>query len=414
MDRHAFPYDPKYEWKAVTLLSLSFGLVNVDRFIITPLFPTIARDLNLTYTDLGIVTGALAVAWGTAALFMGNISDRIGHRKVIIGSIILFSLLVGVSGLATGLAALVCVRILMGLADGAFTPVSISATIAASKESRHGFNLGLQQMMAPLLGMAATPLLVTQLLHYIDWRWIFLLLAVPGILLAVILSFVLRECSHVGAVEVQAPGQAVEEGGGSLWANWRGVLRHRNPPILILCMLCWMASVAINATLMPGYLMNVRSFTLSEMGVLLSAFGFGGAIGSVALPALSDRLGRKPVIVLGALAACLSLLVMLQWASTIAAVFGCLFFMAFFHLACIALTVGPISAESVPVGLMATSSGLIIGLGEIFGGGVAPVIAGASVERFGLYAVLHAGAATLFIGGCAALFLKETTPRLAQ
>jgi len=105
---------------------------------------------------------------------------------------------------------------------------------------------------------------------------------------------------------------------------------------------------------------------------------------------------------------------MLQWANTITEVFACLFMMALFHMACIALTVGPTSAESVPVGLMATSSGLIIGLGEIFGGGIAPVIAGACVEHFGLYAVLHAGVAALFIGCCAALFLKETAPRLVK
>ena len=51
-----------YEWKAVTLLSLGLGLVGVDRFIIVPMMPVLARDLGLDYQDLGILTGALALA----------------------------------------------------------------------------------------------------------------------------------------------------------------------------------------------------------------------------------------------------------------------------------------------------------------------------------------------------------------
>ena len=86
-------WDPKYEWKAVLLLSLGFGLVSIDRFMIMPLFPAIKEEFNLSYADLGLITGALAFAWGIAALLMGNLSDRLGHRKVIIGAIVAFSVL---------------------------------------------------------------------------------------------------------------------------------------------------------------------------------------------------------------------------------------------------------------------------------------------------------------------------------
>ena len=99
-------WDIAYEWKAVALLSLGFGLVGIDRFMIMPLFPVMMTDLHLDYQDLGHITGALAVAWGISAMFMGNLSDRVGHRKVIIPAIIVFSLLAGLSGLATGVGSL--------------------------------------------------------------------------------------------------------------------------------------------------------------------------------------------------------------------------------------------------------------------------------------------------------------------
>ena len=65
-------WDMSYEWKAVLLLCLGFGLVGIDRFMILPLFPVISKDLNLNYQDLGQITGVLAIAWGVSALFMGQ------------------------------------------------------------------------------------------------------------------------------------------------------------------------------------------------------------------------------------------------------------------------------------------------------------------------------------------------------
>src|ERR1700682_3588369 len=91
------------ELASVTVLALGFGLVGIDRFLISTMYPTIARDLHLGYGDIGTITGALAIAWGVAALIMGNLSDRIGQRRVLVASLVAFSLLIGASGLAAGL-----------------------------------------------------------------------------------------------------------------------------------------------------------------------------------------------------------------------------------------------------------------------------------------------------------------------
>jgi MFS family permease len=104
---------------------------------------------------------------------MGNAADQFGRRKVMVGSLIIFSLLIGSSGLASALAGLIVVRVIMGFADGAFTPPSISATIACSPARRHGRNVGIQQMTHIIFGLGFAPLIVAFLLHLISWRWIF-------------------------------------------------------------------------------------------------------------------------------------------------------------------------------------------------------------------------------------------------
>ncbi len=214
----------RQELKVVALMALGFGLVGIDRFLISPLFPTIARELNLDYSDIGTIAGVLALAWGVAALVMGNLSDRIGRRKVLTGSLIMFSLLIGASGLATGLMGLVLVRVVMGFADGAYTPPSISATLEASPQKRHGLNIGIQQMMLPLAGLALAPWLVGLLLPHIGWRYIFVLFALPGLLLAML-------------VWRHLPEQAAPDQERTTFEDWRKVLVYRNIRLLMALML---------------------------------------------------------------------------------------------------------------------------------------------------------------------------------
>src|SRR5215469_11694795 len=83
-------WDTSYEWKAVTLLALGFGLVGLDRWLIAPLFPAIMKDLHLTAQDVGNCIGILGLSWGVFAALMGGISDKIGRRKVLIPAIIVF------------------------------------------------------------------------------------------------------------------------------------------------------------------------------------------------------------------------------------------------------------------------------------------------------------------------------------
>ena len=95
-------WDSSYEWKAVTLLGIGFGLVGLDRWIIAPLLPAISADLGLSVEQQLNLVGILGLVWGVFAFLSGMLSDRIGHRKILIPALFLFSLTSGLSGLATG------------------------------------------------------------------------------------------------------------------------------------------------------------------------------------------------------------------------------------------------------------------------------------------------------------------------
>lgn len=400
-------WDISYEWKAVTLLCLGFGLVGIDRFMILPLFPVISQELHLNYQDLGQITGVLSIAWGLASIFMGNLSDRLGHRKVLIPAVIVFSLLAGFSGLATGVVSMMAIRALMGLAEGAFTPVSIVATLDASKPSRQGMNIGIQQMALPLFGLGIAPVLVTQLLKVVEWHWIFALVSIPGLLIAYLLYRVLRNTTPA----VAAIHTSIDTATADVSAHrWSDVFKYRNIPLNMLGMLCWLTCLVVLSALLPSYLIDYLHLSLEQMGLVLSAIGFGGTLGTLVMPALSDRLGRKPVMLISVIGAGIGLVWLMHTGAEPYRLFGSLFATLFFVFSMICLTVGPISAESVPAKLMTTASGIVVGTGEIFGGGIAPVIAGYVAQHYGIQYILHLAALALVLGFIVVLFLQETAP----
>ncbi len=377
-ERIAVSENPSGEAKSVAVLALGFGLVGIDRYLISTLFPIIAKDLHLGYADIGAITGALSLAWGLAALVAGNASDVVGRRRVLVISLLAFALLIGANGLAEGLTALIAVRVVMGFADGAYTPASISATLEASAPGNRGRNIGIQQLTLTLFGLGLCPLLVAALLHVVSWRLIFSIFALPALLLAWVTHRV-----------IQLPQARRSSIRYTPFADWAAVLRYRNVRILMLGMLCWLTVLVTTSALLPSYLLDHLHLTFGPMSRVMSAIGFGSAVGTLLLPWLSDRTGRRPIMIgctIGAGAA-LICLTSLSGAS-IFALFLSLFAVHFFNNALITLTVGPVCSETVPPTLTATASGVIIAAGEFFGGGLAPIVAGQTAERFGIGHVL--------------------------
>jgi MFS family permease len=409
--KHAVDSVParRRENRIVAVLALGFGLVGIDRFLITTLFPVIARDLHLDYGDIGIITGALAIAWGIAALFVGNLSDRIGRRRVLTASLIVFSLLIGASGMATGLIGLIAVRLVMGLADGAYTPASIAGTLDASGPGRRGFNIGIQQMMLPLFGLGLAPLIVAEALRFIDWRWIFLVFVLPGLAVARAVWRVVPDPERTPAASRRSENDADVL---TLLAAWKAVLGFSNVRVAALLMLCWLTCLITTSAFLPNYLVDYLKLPLPQMGAVMSAIGLGATVGTFLLASLSDRLGRKPVLALSAAGALLSLVLLANTGAHVAALFAGLFFVHFFNNALITLTVGPLCSEAVPVALMATASGLVIAVGELFGGGIAPVLVGHLAQRLGVEQILKLPIVMLGVGLLLCLTIQGPTARM--
>ena len=396
------PWDVSYEWKALLAMSIAFGLVGIDRFILPPLFPAIMKDLPLTYQNLGDLVAVLGIAWGVSAIATGFMSDRLGRRSILVPAVIVFSLLSVLSGMATGLVSLLVIRATMGAFEGPVAATGVAVAVEASHPKRRGMNNGIFQCTVSLFGSGIGPILATQLLLITTWRHVFWIVGLPGLVIAAILWFVIREPATLAA---QRGTSVVAR--ASIWT----LFRHRNVPLAMVTLLCAMTGIFVLSAMMPNYLVDYLKLTGTQMGIVTSAIGFGGALGQFGLLTVSDFIGRRIATLLSFVIAGIALWLFIHTGSNMPMLFGLLFIAAMFNFGALAILAGPIPAEAAPAGLVASAAGLVIGAGEIFGGGVANHVAGAIAQHSGIQYTLYFALGGQVLGLLLALFLRETAPR---
>jgi predicted MFS family arabinose efflux permease len=192
---------------------------------------------------------------------------------------------------------------------------------------------------------------------------------------------------------------------------FKDLFQHRNVGLAMLTLMCAMTGVFVMGAMMPNYLQDYLGLSTTDMGYVASAIGFGGFIGQFAMPAVSDLIGRKLATLISYVLAAVFLYLFSQTgAESLGKLFWILFFAALFNFAALAILAGPVAAEAAPVGMIASVAGLVIGAGEVFGGGIAPIIAGNIAQTQGIQNVFSVAITGLVIGFVVALFLKETAP----
>jgi MFS family permease len=204
-------------------------------------------------------------------------------------------------------------------------------------------------------------------------------------------------------------------------SEYFSIFRYRN--IWLCCLgasgfMSWLFALNVFA---PLYITEVAHQLPTTAGFLLGASGLGSFFLGFLLPSLSDRVGRKPVLLLmAALSAVVPLAFLVPVLYVYPLLLAAIVFAANTGQGIASLVMVLVPTESVPPQFRATSIGLTTLVGEIMGATGAPLLAGALAERHGLGLTMWlaaGGSALLFL---AALFLREpgrnsnTSPVIGQ
>jgi len=399
----------KYETRLIWVLTITFGFVFFDRNAAGFLMPFIADDLHLSNSQVGLVSSALSFTWAIAAFLGGAYSDRTGNRKnLLMIAVAAFSLCSFASGMAASFATLFATRLLMGLAEGPILPVAQSLVAIESTAARRGNNMGVMQNFGSnLLGSFVAPLVLVSVAAAFSWRWAFFLSGVPGLIMALLIARFVRQ----PAAAAKPPGTA---GPAEARMGHAEMLRHRNMWLCMLMAIFMVAWMVLGWAFLPLFYTRVRQFGNGQMSVLMSVLGLSAAFFSFVVPALSDRFGRRPVIVIFNFIGLLVPFAALEFHGSLL-VLGALIFIGWSASGTFPLFMGTVPSETIPARYVATSLGMVVGLGEILGGVSAPAIAGRAADHYGLQAPIVMMAFCALVGAVLALFLRETAPvRLAS
>jgi len=389
----------------VTLLSLHFGIVFFDRNALNFLMPFVQPELGLSNTQVGILASALSLTWAAAAFGIGVISDRTGSRKgLLIMATLAFSACSFLSGLAGSFAAMLGARMLMGAAEGGIMPISQAMIAAEVKPERRGLAMGVTQNFGSnLLGSFVAPVLLVAFAAAFGWRSAFFLAGIPGILAALLMWKLIHE-------PAARPDTPPREAAGAAM-TWREALAERNVLICAVMGVLLVSYLVVCWAFMPLFLTRVRGYDAQTMGWLMGTLGISATVGAFLVSGLSDRIGRRPLMIAMPLIGVILPLGAMYFDGSVW-VLAAIFFVGWGLNGIFPLFMATVPSESVDRRHIATVLGVCMGTGEVIGGVLSPSIAGFAADLAGLQAPLWIMLGLAVAAGLLALGLRETAPRI--
>lgn len=203
------PYPSRvYAWYVVGLLTLAYAISLLDRWILSLLVGPVKAHFGVSDTQMGLLMGFwFAIFYVTMGLPFGWLADRYS-RKTIAGMAMLFwCSMTAFCGLAKSFAQLSAARLGIGLGEAALSPSAASMIADCFPREQQNsaltfYNMGISTGMgfAYLIGgmivawMATQPPVVAPVVGHLEtWQVVFIIAGLPGILVALLLLFTVRE-----------------------------------------------------------------------------------------------------------------------------------------------------------------------------------------------------------------------------
>jgi MFS family permease len=270
---------------------VSFLFRNVNSVV----FPELTDEFGLSAGALGFLTSAYFLTFAGAQLPLGILMDRYGPRRVNATMLLIAALGAVIFGLAAGLPMLTLGRALIGMGVAVCLMASMTAFVLWFPLERMATLVGWMLLVGAVGALSATKP-VELALRIMDWRTVFLILAVYTVASSLAIFFVVPEKTST------AKPAALHSQIGDVWT----ILRNRGF-WSIGCAAAFVQGVAISLLgLWAGpWMRDVAGLDRSELAynLLLAAGAFG--VGGVLWGTLSDRLAQRGVpVVLTYVAGC--------------------------------------------------------------------------------------------------------------
>ncbi len=400
MVNHSLPegylFSKRYTHYVFLLLWLLYFFDYVDRMVVVSLFPYLKRDWGLTDAQCGALVSA--VYW-TIVLFSFPTSiviDRWSRKKSIGIMAVLWSLATAACALTRNFSQLFAARALIGLGEAGYAPGGTAMISALYPEKRRASMVGIWNMSIPL-GMAAGIVAGGLIATHWGWRSAFGIVALPGLIIAILFFFV-KDYKTVDLEQTVQPeqSQAHTLTGKKKMTKMDIVRAFSHTPSLLLTYLGFAGMMFLNislSTFLPAYFQRVHSANLNQANLMTSGIMLMAIIGSPLGGWLADRWMRRRIqarLLVPALSALLAAVIYFCGMHLLAGgtvqyailILGGISSMLFASSA-IAVT-----QDVVHPGLRAISYSFCVISQNLLGSSLGPVVTGALSDAYGISAAL--------------------------
>ena len=381
------------------MMALGHGATHWVIATVYVVLPFLGKDLGLSYVEIG---GLISIFHGSSFLAnagSGAVVDITGRYltaaclALVLGAAALFAV-----GIAPGLIWLSAAIVVIGVTNNLWHPAAISLLSQAYPKAR-GFALSIHTLGATM-GDILAPLAAGALMLALTWNQTAMVAAVPVVLVAIVLALV-GVTAQAGAGEAESRKTADE---GSYLDGLKALAADRG--IVLLCVMAGFRSMTQNGLLLflPLYLVNELGSGPLMVGIAMTGIQAGAIVSGPVAGALSDRIGRRPVVFAGLAAT--SLLIAAMNATSEAELFialACL-------LGCVMFAVRPVihgwSLDLAPERMSGTVISLLFGTQSAFTF-IVPLAGGWIADTYGLSATFYMLTVTIVIAAGLSLLVPQ-------
>jgi len=272
---------------ALVMLTLAYVCVALDRAIISIVLQPLKSEFALSDSQLGMLPLAFSLFFVAAGIPLGMLADRASRQRIIACSLFAFSLATVLCGAVQNFLHLLLARVGVGAGEAGCGPAAMSMISDLFPERQRASALSCYYLATPI-GIILTFVVGGYLVGAYGWRVAFLGAGLPGLLLAIVLFFTLREPAR----EVSASGGRAESAGSLLNVVrrmlGRPALRHLSLGITLNAVV----SAAIVIWYAP-FLVRIHGVSVAHAGLLVGLF-YGGIsmIGVLGGGLVADWLSR--------------------------------------------------------------------------------------------------------------------------
>lgn len=287
--------------KALILLVISGSVSTIDRAALSVANPLIRRDLGLSIEQMGLLLSAFLGAYALSQLPLGAVIDRFGPRRLLSCALGLWSLAQLAGGFVTGATSFFIARMFLGVGEAPQFPTAGRVVRDWFAVRDRVFATGIFSCASTLGTGLAAPLLTGMMLNF-GWRWMFVIMGVIGITVAIIWGAIYRDPADVPLTEAEnayrldgvEPGRSTKIG----FREWGKLFRHATTWGLLLG---FFGVIYVNwffNAWLPGYLEIERHMSVTKTGwtaAIPYSFAVIGALSAGFLVDWMTRQGFSPI-----------------------------------------------------------------------------------------------------------------------